>query len=60
MIHVIAVITANPSKREEFRVFSRQRAAVRAGQGCIEYGPAIDADAAPPVQAKIGPTHSSS
>ena len=56
MIHVIAVITAKPGKREEILEHFRANVpAVRAEQGCIEYGPAVDADPAPPVQAKLGP-----
>ena len=56
MIHVIAVITAKPGKREE--VLSHFRAnvpAVRAEAGCIEYGAAVDAEPALPVQTKYGP-----
>lgn len=56
MVHVIAVITAKPGKRDEIlRHFHANIPAVRAEQGCIEYGPAIDADPAPPVQTKYGP-----
>jgi len=56
MIHVIAVITARPGKREEVLAHWRQIVpAVRAEKGCIEYGAAIDADPALPVQAKHGP-----
>jgi quinol monooxygenase YgiN len=56
MIHVIAVITAKPGKREEIlRAFRANVPAVRAEMGCIEYGAAIDADNALPVQAKWGP-----
>jgi quinol monooxygenase YgiN len=56
MIHVIAVITAKPGKRGELLEHFRANVpAVRAEQGCIEYGPAIDADPAPPVQTKYGP-----
>ena len=56
MIHVVAIITAKPGKREEIlRHFRGNVPAVRAEQGCIEYGPAIDADPALPVQAKFGP-----
>lgn len=56
MVHVIAVITAKPSKRDEIlRHFHANIPAVLAEQGCIEYGPAIDADLAPPVQTKYGP-----
>jgi quinol monooxygenase YgiN len=56
MIHVIAVITAKPGKREE--ILGRFRAnvpAVRAEKGCIEYGAAVDADPALPIQTKYGP-----
>lgn len=56
MIHVIAVITAEPGKRDALlRHFRGNVPAVRAEQGCIEYGPAIDADPAPPAQTKYGP-----
>ena len=56
MIHVIAVITAKPGRREEIlRHFRANVPAVRAEQGCIEYGAAIDAENALPVQAKWGP-----
>jgi quinol monooxygenase YgiN len=55
MIHVVAVITAKPGKRaailEAFRV---NVPAVRAEQGCIEYGAAVDADNALPFQKKWG------
>jgi quinol monooxygenase YgiN len=56
MIHVIAVITAKPGKRDEvLRHFRANAPAVRAEQGCIEYGAAVDADPALPVQTKYGP-----
>ena len=56
MVHVIAVITAKPGKRDEIlRHFHANIPAVRAEQGCIEYGPAIDADPPLPVQTKYGP-----
>ena len=56
MIHVIAVITAKPGKREEILGHFRANVpAVLAEKGCVEYGPAIDADPALPVQAKYGP-----
>jgi quinol monooxygenase YgiN len=56
MIHVIAVVTAKPGKREEVLRHWRQIVpAVRAEQGCIEYGAAVDADPALPVQTKYGP-----
>lgn len=56
MIHVIAVITAKPGMREavlrEFRAIIPK---VHAEKGCIEYGPAIDAEGAESVQTKFGP-----
>ena len=56
MIHVIAVITAKPGKREEIlAAFRANVPAVRAERGCIEYGAAVDAENAPPVQKKWGP-----
>jgi quinol monooxygenase YgiN len=56
MIHVIAVITAKPGKREEVLGHFRANVpAVRTEKGCIEYGAAVDADPALPVQTKYGP-----
>ena len=56
MIHVIAVVTAKPGKREEvLEHFRANVPAVRAEKGCIEYGAAIDADTPLPIQAKWGP-----
>jgi len=44
MIHVIAVITARPGKREAIlQAFRANVPAVRAEKGCIEYGAAVDA-----------------
>ena len=55
MIHVIAVITAKPGKREEIlKAFRANVPACRAEKGCIEYGPAIDAENALPFQTRIG------
>ncbi|TMJ30320.1 MAG: antibiotic biosynthesis monooxygenase [Alphaproteobacteria bacterium] len=56
MIHVIAIITAKPGKRDEILGHSRANVpAVRAEKGCIEYGPAIDADGMGSFQTKFGP-----
>jgi quinol monooxygenase YgiN len=56
VIHVIAVVTTKPGKREEvLEHFRANVPAVRAEKGCIEYGAAIDADPALPVQTKYGP-----
>jgi quinol monooxygenase YgiN len=55
MIHVIAVITAKPGKRAAIlEAFRANVPAVRAEQGCIEYGAAVDADNALPFQKKWG------
>ena len=56
MVHVVALITAKPGKREEILKHARANlAAVRAEKGCIEYGPVVDADNALPFQTKLGP-----
>jgi quinol monooxygenase YgiN len=55
MVHVLAVITAKPGKREEvLRHFRANVPAVRAEKGCIEYGAAVDAEAALSVQTRYG------
>jgi quinol monooxygenase YgiN len=55
MVHVLAVITAKPGKRDEvLRHFRANVPAVRAEKGCIEYGAAVDAEAALPVQTRYG------
>ena len=56
MIHVLAIITAKPGKREAIlREFRANIPAVRAEKGCIEYGPAIDAEGIGGFQTKFGP-----
>jgi len=43
MIHVIATIETAPGKRDDFlAAFAELVPDVRAEQGCLEYGPAID------------------
>jgi quinol monooxygenase YgiN len=55
MIHVVAVITARPGLRGEIlQHFRANVPAVRAEQGCIEYGAAVDAEDAAPFQTKWG------
>ncbi len=45
MIHVVAIITAKPGQRAAvLEAFHANMPAVHAEAGCIEYGPAIDAD----------------
>ena len=56
MIHVIAVLTTQPGKRDEVLTHFRANIpAVLAEKGCIEYAAAVDADPALPIQAKYGP-----
>ena len=56
MIYVIATIDLALGTREAFLAeFRKIIADVRAEAGCIEYGPAIDADNALPFQTKCGP-----
>ena len=56
MIHVLAVITTKPGKRAEvLQAFHANIPAVHAEAGCIEYGPAIDAEGIGSFQAKFGP-----
>jgi quinol monooxygenase YgiN len=55
MIHVIALITTKPGMREQvLEAFRANVPAVRAEDGCIEYGPAIDAEGLGGFQAKVG------
>ena len=52
MIHVVALLTANPGQRPALlEAVHGNLAAVHAETGCIEYGPAVDADMSP---AKFG------
>jgi quinol monooxygenase YgiN len=45
MIHVLAIITALPGQREAvLKEFRANMPAVHAEEGCIEYGPVIDAE----------------
>ena len=56
MIHVIAIITAKPGMRDAIlQEFRANMPAVRAEQGCIEYGPAIDAEGIGKFQTQFGP-----
>jgi quinol monooxygenase YgiN len=56
MIHVLAIITAKPGKRDEvLGHFRANMPAVHAEKGCIEYGPAVDAEGVGAFQAKLGP-----
>jgi quinol monooxygenase YgiN len=56
MIHVVAIITARPGQRAAvLREFHANIPAVRAEKGCIEYGPAVDAEGVGGFQTKFGP-----
>ena len=56
MIHVLAVITAKPGMRDAIlQAFRANVPAVRAEQGCIEYGAAVDAEPALKFQTQYGP-----
>jgi quinol monooxygenase YgiN len=55
MIHVLAIITAKPGQREAIlAAFRANMPAVHAEQGCLEYGPAVDAEGAGAIQTKLG------
>src|SRR5258708_19507363 len=56
MIHIVAIITAKSGMREAIlKEFRANMPAVHAEQGCIEYGPAVDAEGIGSFQAKFGP-----
>ena len=49
MVHVIAIITAQPGKRAELlKLFETVIPTVREEQGCIEYGATVDVPNADP------------
>src|SRR5260370_21869876 len=55
MIHVVAIITAQPGQRDPvLAAFRANVPAVHAEQGCIEYGATVDADFGG-FQTKFGP-----
>jgi len=56
MIHVVAMITTKPGKREEvLTAFRANVPAVHAEKGCVEYAPTIDAPDMGPIQTALGP-----
>ena len=56
MVHVIAVISAKPGLRDSIlQAFRANVPAVKAEQGCIEYGAAVDIENGPGFQKKYGP-----
>lgn len=55
MIHVVAVITTLPGKRDEVLAeFKKLVPLVHAEQGCIEYQPIVDADNVGDFQTALG------
>jgi quinol monooxygenase YgiN len=55
MIHVLAIITAKPGRRADILAAVRDNMpAVQAEDGCIEYGPAIDAPGIGSIQTQFG------
>jgi len=55
MIHVLATIDLAPGTRAAFLAeFRKVVPAVHAEAGCLEYGPAIDADTGIPTQHRLG------
>jgi quinol monooxygenase YgiN len=56
VVHVLAMITAKPGQRAAvLAAFAANVPAVRAEQGCIEYGAAFDADGIGGIQTALGP-----
>lgn len=56
MLQVVAIITAHSGQREKIlEAFRANIPAVRAEDGCIEYGPVIDAEGLGSFQTKFGP-----
>jgi quinol monooxygenase YgiN len=56
MLHVVAILTTKPGQRETVLAAIRANLpAVRAEKGCIEYGPAVDAEGIGAFQTKAGP-----
>jgi quinol monooxygenase YgiN len=55
MIHVVAIITAKPGLRDAIlKEFRANMPAVHAEKGCIEYGPAVDAEGVGRFQTPFG------
>lgn len=55
MIHVIAVITAQPGQRSKIlEAFSTLTGAVHAEAGCLEYTATVDAQGMPPSTGSVG------
>jgi quinol monooxygenase YgiN len=58
MIHIVAIITAKPGMRGAIlKEFHANMPAVHAEKGCIEYGPAVDAEGIGSFQAHAASPH---
>lgn len=56
MIHVVAILTTKPGKRDEvLQAFQANVPAVHAEDGCIEYGATTDTEGAGPIATPFGP-----
>lgn len=56
IVHVVAVITTKPGKRDEvLAAFNENVPNVHAEEGCIEYGPTVDTDGVGEFQTQVGP-----
>lgn len=56
MIHVLAYITAHPGKRDAIlAIFHENVPKVLAEEGCLAYGPAVDAPGLGSAQSLVGP-----
>jgi quinol monooxygenase YgiN len=56
MIHVLAIITASPGQRDKvLEAFRANVPNVRAEEGCIEYGAAVDVEGFGGFQTQFGP-----
>jgi quinol monooxygenase YgiN len=55
MIHVIAIIEVAPGRRDEFvEIFKALVPQVLAEEGCIDYGPTVDAETPIGAQQRLG------
>ena len=55
MIHVVATLTVDPSRRDEFlKAFAELTPEVLAEDGCLEYGATVDEPTEIPVQELAG------
>lgn len=55
MIHVVAIVTAKPGQRAAvLSAFAANVPTVKAEDGCIEYGSAVDAEGAGGIQTSFG------